>query len=156
MRYSTYSVHSRCSPHGRWITQGDPFHRSASNDVVTSIIRSDCYRLERQFAGRVSHPLRDGAFPRHTVRNQEVSCGVAVLLATLPDTAQPLVIVNRARHGLKGENVELEGALFTEWFEWKRWHELPRGWRGPSDDRTALAWLRFAAGSRLNLAQNGH
>ena len=64
------SVHSRCSPHGRWITQGDPFHRSASNDVVTSIIRSDCYRLERQFAGRDSHPLRDGAFPRHTVRNQ--------------------------------------------------------------------------------------
>ena len=64
------SVHSRCSPHGRWIAQGDPFHRSASNDVVTSIIRSDCYRLERQFAGRDSHPLRDGAFPRHTVRNQ--------------------------------------------------------------------------------------
>ena len=45
--------------------------RSASNDVVTSIIRSDCYRLERQFAGRDSHPLRDGAFPRHTVRIQE-------------------------------------------------------------------------------------
>ena len=65
------SVHSRCGPHGRWITLGDPFHRSASNDVVTSIIRSDCYRLERQFAGRDSHPLRDGAFPRHTVRNQE-------------------------------------------------------------------------------------
>ena len=58
------SVHSRCGPHGRWITLGDPLHRSASNDVVTSIIRSDCYRLERQFAGRDSHPLRDGAFPR--------------------------------------------------------------------------------------------
>ena len=70
------SVHSRCSPHGRWIAQGDPFHRSASNDVVTSIIRSDCYRLERQFAGRDSHPLRDGAFPRHTVRNQEAACGL--------------------------------------------------------------------------------
>ena len=68
------SVHSRCSPHGRWIALGDPFHRSASNDVVTSIIRSDCYPLERQFAGRVSHPLRDGAFPRHTVRNQVVLC----------------------------------------------------------------------------------
>ena len=66
------SVHSRCGPHGRWITLGDPLHRSASNDVVTSIIRSDCYRLERQFAGRDSHPLRDGAFPRHTVRNQEM------------------------------------------------------------------------------------
>ena len=65
------SVHSRCGPHGRWITLGDPLHRSASNDVVTSIIRSDCYRLERQFAGRDSHPLSDGAFPRHTVRNQE-------------------------------------------------------------------------------------
>ena len=73
MRCSAYGVHSRCGPHGRWITLGDPFHRSASNDVVTSIIRSDCYRLERQFAGRVSHPLRDGAFPRHTVRNQEPS-----------------------------------------------------------------------------------
>ena len=68
------SVHSRCGPHGRWITLGDPLHRSASNDVVTSIIRSDCYRLERQFAGRDSHPLRDGAFPRHTVRNQDEAC----------------------------------------------------------------------------------
>ena len=44
-----------------------PFCRSASDDVVTSIIRSDCYRLERQLAGRDSHPLRDGAFSRHTV-----------------------------------------------------------------------------------------
>ena len=34
-----------------------PFCRSASNDVVTSIIRSDCFRLERQFTGRDSHPL---------------------------------------------------------------------------------------------------
>ena len=29
------------------------FHRSASDDVVTSIIRSDCYRLERQLPGGV-------------------------------------------------------------------------------------------------------
>ncbi len=78
LRYSAYSVHSRCSPHGRWIAQGDPFHRSASNDVVTSVIRSDCYRLERQFAGRDSHPLRDGAFPRHTVHNQEGLCGTCL------------------------------------------------------------------------------
>ena len=28
-------------------------HRSASDDVVTSIIRSDCYRLERQLPGGV-------------------------------------------------------------------------------------------------------
>ena len=74
MRCSAYSVHSRCGPHGRWITLGDPLHRSASHDVVTSIIRSDCYRLERQFAGRDSHPLRDGvAFTSCSlVRNQEI------------------------------------------------------------------------------------
>ena len=40
-----------------------PFCRSASDDVVTSIIRSDCYRLERQLAGRDSHPL--GMVPFH-------------------------------------------------------------------------------------------
>ena len=28
-------------------------HRSASDDVVTSIIRSDCYRLERQLPGGI-------------------------------------------------------------------------------------------------------
>ena len=40
-----------------------PFCRSASDDVVTSIIRSDCYRLERHLAGRDSHPL--GMVPFH-------------------------------------------------------------------------------------------
>ena len=88
------SVHSRCSPHGRWIAQGDPFHRSASNDVVTSIIRSDCYRLERQFAGRDSHPLRDGAFPRHTVRNQE-----PVYASMAPDRS--MVVVHRLVRALR-------------------------------------------------------
>ena len=29
------------------------FHRSASNDVVTAIIRSDCYRLEQQLPGGI-------------------------------------------------------------------------------------------------------
>jgi len=28
--------------------------------------RSDCYRLERQVAGRESHPLKMHAFARHT------------------------------------------------------------------------------------------
>ena len=46
---------------------GGLFLRSASGHVVASITRSDCYRLERQLAGRDSHPLGDGAFPRHTV-----------------------------------------------------------------------------------------
>ena len=32
---------------------GGPLHRSASDDVVTSIIRSDCYRLERQLPGGI-------------------------------------------------------------------------------------------------------
>ena len=30
-----------------------PLHRSASDDVVTSTIRSDCYRLERQLPGGI-------------------------------------------------------------------------------------------------------
>ena len=47
------SVYSRCGPHGRWAAHGDPSHRSASNHVVTSMIRSDCYRLERQLPGGV-------------------------------------------------------------------------------------------------------
>ena len=65
------SVHSRCGSYGRWVTQGDPFHRSVSNDIVTSIIRFDCYRLERRFAGRDLQPLRDGAFSRHTESGAE-------------------------------------------------------------------------------------
>ena len=32
-------------------------HRSASDDVVTSIIRSDCYRLERQLPGGIRRML---------------------------------------------------------------------------------------------------
>ena len=32
---------------------GGPLRRSASDDVVTSIIRSDCYRLERQLPGGI-------------------------------------------------------------------------------------------------------
>ena len=31
----------------------DPLRRSASDDVVTSIVRSDCYRLERQLPGGI-------------------------------------------------------------------------------------------------------
>ena len=46
-------VHSRCGPHGRWAALGDPFRRSALDDVVTSIIRSDRYRLERQLPGGI-------------------------------------------------------------------------------------------------------
>ena len=45
---------------------GDPCRRSASGDVVASIVRSDCYRLERTVAGRDSHPLRNSAFARRT------------------------------------------------------------------------------------------
>ena len=37
------------------------FHRSASGHVVTSITRSDYYRLERQLPGGSRNPLRDGA-----------------------------------------------------------------------------------------------
>ena len=47
------AFHSRCSPHGRWVAQGDPFARSASGHVVTSITRSDYYRLERQLPGGI-------------------------------------------------------------------------------------------------------
>ncbi len=35
-------------------------HRSASDDFVASIIRSDCYRLERKLLGGPRNPLRDG------------------------------------------------------------------------------------------------
>ena len=41
-------------------------HRSASDDVVTSIIRSDCYRLERQLPGGIR--TRCGTAPSHGAR----------------------------------------------------------------------------------------
>jgi hypothetical protein len=47
---------------------GDPFHRSASANVVTFFPRFDCYRLERPVAGWELHPLKSRAFARHTVR----------------------------------------------------------------------------------------
>ena len=46
-------VHSRCGPHSRRAALGGPLHRSASVDVVASINRSDCYRLERQLPGGI-------------------------------------------------------------------------------------------------------
>ena len=42
-------------------------HRSASTHVVTSMSRSDCFRLERQLAGRASHPLGASALARRTI-----------------------------------------------------------------------------------------
>src|SRR5450830_380633 len=42
------------------------FHRSVSAKVVTSSPRSDCFRLERPFAGWDSHPLETAVFARHT------------------------------------------------------------------------------------------
>ena len=67
---SMLSVHSRCGPHGRWITLGDPFEvlRTMSLPPSSAPIATG---WSDSFAGRDSHPLRDGAFPRHTVRNQE-------------------------------------------------------------------------------------
>ena len=51
-----------CLPNCR-PAQGDPSRRSASNDVVTSIIRSDCYRPERQLPGGIR--TRWGMAPCH-------------------------------------------------------------------------------------------
>ena len=46
--------------------EGGPSHRSASVHVVTSMTRSDGFRLERQLAGRASHPLGASALARRT------------------------------------------------------------------------------------------
>ena len=46
--------------------KGGPSRRSASVHVVTSMTRSDGFRLERQLAGRASHPLGASAFARRT------------------------------------------------------------------------------------------
>ncbi len=48
-------------------------HRSASADVVTSIVRSDCYRLERQLPGGVR--TRCGMAPFTAHRNPTLSAG---------------------------------------------------------------------------------
>ena len=44
---------------------GGPFHRSASGYVVTSITRSDCYRLERQLPGGICTRCRMVPFTAH-------------------------------------------------------------------------------------------
>ena len=46
---------------------GDPLQQSASVHVVASMSRSDCFRLERQFAGRDLHPLGASALARRTM-----------------------------------------------------------------------------------------
>ncbi len=47
--------------------KGGPSRRSASVHVVTSMTRSDGFRLERQLAGRASHPLGASALARRTL-----------------------------------------------------------------------------------------
>ncbi len=49
-------VHSRYGLQGRWLPDG-AVSWSASAQVVTSLSRPRCYRLERPVTGRVSHPL---------------------------------------------------------------------------------------------------
>ena len=44
-----------------------PASTAASPRCTTSMNRSDCFRLERQLAGQVSHLLGGTAFPRRTV-----------------------------------------------------------------------------------------
>ena len=52
------------------------WHRSASIHVVTSMNRSDCFRLERPLAGQDSHLLGGTAFPRRTITGtyQRIRC----------------------------------------------------------------------------------
>ena len=137
------SVHSRCGPHGRWITLGDPLHRSASNDVVTSIIRSDCYRLERQFAGRDSHPLRDGAFPRHTVRTpvranasrtRSSSSMMVVFTCGTPDLSVSVCVFYVARSHSGGRGA-VENARRRGWAG--QYRSDGPGWGAPGDDGVA-------------------
>src|ERR1041385_6331264 len=45
-------------------------HRSVSVKIVASSHRSDCFRLERPFAGWDLHPLEIAVFARHTVRSR--------------------------------------------------------------------------------------
>ena len=47
-----------------------PFAIGASTHVVTSMSRSDCFRLERQLAGRASHPLGASALARRTISTE--------------------------------------------------------------------------------------
>ena len=47
-------------------------HRSASADVVTSIVRSDCYRLERQLPGGVRTRCGMAPFTAHQNRTLSV------------------------------------------------------------------------------------
>ena len=72
-------------------------HRSASTDVVTSLVRSDCYRLEATVAGRDSHPLRNGAFAR--VLFEEFTGAMNAALA------HPEMIAGLTRRGLTPADV---------------------------------------------------
>ena len=102
---SLLSVHSRCSPHGR---------RAARGGLVTSECFRPCRYLHHPLrllpagatvAGRDSHPLGDGAFPRRTNRHQ-LSVHLAVsghlLRQAKPwrggcDDLKPLVAIQRVR-----------------------------------------------------------
>ena len=57
-----------------------PFLRSASDDVVFSFARSDCYRLERQLPGRTCKSL--GMTPSHGTRQRWVNADGAAGAAT--------------------------------------------------------------------------
>ena len=56
---------------------GSPYatlcHRSVSAKFVASSHRSDCFRLERPFAGWDSHPLESAVFARHTVTSRLIN-----------------------------------------------------------------------------------
>ena len=71
LHQSAYQGQRRIAVQVQW--RADGYGQWNGNDVVTSIIRSDCCRLERQLAGRDSHPLWDGAFPRRIVKRLDTA-----------------------------------------------------------------------------------
>jgi len=62
--------------------KGGPVRQSASAHVVTSMTRSDGFRLERQLAGRDSHPLGASALARRTL-NSCLFCRKSGLLSRI-------------------------------------------------------------------------
>ena len=58
-------VHSYCGLPARGVAQGNPLHRRLRR-LRYLHRRSDCYRLERNLAGRELHPLKTHAFSRRT------------------------------------------------------------------------------------------
>ncbi len=82
-------VHSRCGLPARGVAQGNPLHRRLRR-LRYLHRRSDCYRPERNLAGRELHPLKTHAFHGAQRGREAGGMGVAKLERRLVSPFNPI------------------------------------------------------------------